>query len=383
MTERADLVELVGLCRAVGGDLGLVQAAGGNASIKAAGGSAMRIKASGARMREVSEAHGTVTVDAGAIRTLIRAAPPPGESATEADARYVRGIGAGASGAGRPSLESGFHALLDRVVLHTHALHAVAVGCLEDGATLVDGILAADCAWVRYRTPGIDLARELDGAVLRFRAAHGRSPALLLLEQHGLIATGADAAEVVAATARFVAAAAACLGPVDPRGFERIDPPAEVVDFARALAAALAAGPGPERGVARAARFGAVARAAEDPDRWLAAGPLVPDDVVHGVHAVHLVAPGQSPAAWLAARGAIEPSCVVVLAGHGVVLVAPTAALVDALDEVLLAHVLARRLAAGRGRLRTLAADAIATLSAMESERYRRERATAGEPCRS
>jgi rhamnose utilization protein RhaD (predicted bifunctional aldolase and dehydrogenase) len=364
----AELTELVAVCRAVGDDLALVQAGGGNASVKTADDRSMWIKSSGARMREVSASRGAVEVDVAGVRRAVH-------DAVDHDA-YVREVGAAAaSGADRPSLETGFHALLDRTVLHTHSLHAAALGCVDGGATALVGL---GCAWVPYATPGLDLARAIGRAIERHRADRGAAPELLVLERHGLIASAATGDQAVRATRRAAAAAAAWLAPLAPDVLAEADAPPGLTSWASGLGAAL----GPT--ATRAARFSALHRAADDPARWLAAGPLVPDDVVFGVGEVGTADPAIAPAAWLATVGPRPDTFAVSLAGLGVVVSAPRPALADALEEMLLGHVLIRRLVAGRGPVRAMPADAIAALAAMESERHRRAVATPhGGACRS
>jgi ribulose-5-phosphate 4-epimerase/fuculose-1-phosphate aldolase len=371
MPASAEARELAHLCRRVGGNLLLVQAAGGNASVKSGDGERMWVKASGVRMSEVSESHGQVTLRAGEVRALVGDAALARKAAPAAQLEYTRRIREATEGTLRASLETGFHALLGRVVLHTHAVAALAFACLEDGRARLEKALSQPCAWVPYAAPGYALTVAVDRAIESFRRDHGRAPRIVVLQNHGLITSGDDAEEVLAATADVEWAAARAFGRYDQPLVEE-PPSAKLVAWAEELVRALGDG-----ATARPARYRELSRAADEPARWLGGNALVPDDVVFGVQATRIAA-GISAAEWRLAHPDLPTTFAAVLPHQGVVLSGP---LLADLEEMLLAHVMVRRWTADHGRTLELPASDVVYLLDMESEQHRRQIAAGS--CRS
>lgn len=135
--------------------------------------------------------------------------------------------------AGRmPSVETFLHALCleepgVEAVGHTHAEAVNAVLCSQSGATpflshvFPDAIVVCGArpAVVPYVDPGHALALAIRDVLAGYRCDHGRPPKLLLLENHGPVALGANTAEVanvlcmVAKWARVLIATYAFGGP--------------------------------------------------------------------------------------------------------------------------------------------------------------------------
>ena len=367
MTEVEHLVEV---SRAVGRDVLLVQGGGGNASVKSADGTRMWIKASGFRLADVGTHHGYVATDVPALLAAVRDPRLTAMSRAEAHEMSVRMIDAATRDGGRlrPSLETGFHAVLPGAVLHTHSVFINAFSCFELAEEAVAARLGG-APFVAYQPPGHALAAAVDEVWRTLGDARRATTRAIVLGNHGLIALGPTAADALAATRQAVAAAEAVLGPLGPEACAEAASPPALVEWAQRFRVALAGLRGAPV-TARPTKFAALLTAAMDPERWLCAGPLVPDDVVYCGRRVGLVDKNQSPEAWVAAEAPLVPH-VVAVAGLGVVLAGPSAAAVDAIDETLLAHVLVRRLVARGGRPRPLPADEVRYLVAMESEHYR------------
>lgn len=117
----------------------------------------------------------------------------------------------------RPSVETFLHAFLlslpdVRFVGHTHPTAVNAILCSAGSREAVSGRLFPDeivccgpaVCYVEYTDPGIPLARKLREAVLEFGNAHNMAPRVILMENHGLIATGASVRDVQTATAMYV-----------------------------------------------------------------------------------------------------------------------------------------------------------------------------------
>jgi rhamnose utilization protein RhaD (predicted bifunctional aldolase and dehydrogenase) len=185
-----ELRELIEISRAVGKDPDLVQGGGGNTSVKTADGRHMYVKASGTALGEMDDRSGWALLDLAACRAVVTqpvAALPPAEREAEVlrllQATVVRPSGA------RPSVEASLHAILGRVVIHTHPVGLNALLAARGSREAVRDVIGTafgEPLYVPYVDPGYTLARRVDRDIEAYRKAHGRAPAVVLLENHGL-----------------------------------------------------------------------------------------------------------------------------------------------------------------------------------------------------
>ncbi len=192
------LGELIGISRAVGADPDLVQGGGGNTSVKTRDGRSILVKASGTSLAEMDEERGWAELDLEEVRSLL-AMPglsrmPQAKRESEV-LRLLAGAVRRPAGA-RPSVESNLHALLDRVVIHTHPVGLGAFLCSKGSRgrwrSLLRGI-PGEPLYVPYTDPGYVLASRLDEEIRRYRAGHGRPPSVVLLENHGVFVAAPEA----------------------------------------------------------------------------------------------------------------------------------------------------------------------------------------------
>ena len=64
----------------------------------------------------------------------------------------------------RPSVEAGFHALLKKVVIHTHPVYSNIICCCEEGKDLIEKIFKNEIigfVWVPYIKPGFSLSYSI------------------------------------------------------------------------------------------------------------------------------------------------------------------------------------------------------------------------------
>lgn len=216
--------ELLGLSHALG-DAGRDWAilGEGNAAARL-GGETFLVKASGKELR---------TLGVEGLSTM-QFAPLLGALESEreyADAEITALLKSANLGAPRPSVETLLHAFLLTLpdvnfVGHSHPVMINALLCSREGwaALQSSGRLFPDevvvcgpapCC-VPYTDPGLPLARALQGAVQAHRRAHHGLPKTIYLQNHGFIALGASAREVLAVTqmadkaARILLHALAC-----------------------------------------------------------------------------------------------------------------------------------------------------------------------------
>ena len=174
-----------------------VQGGGGNTSVKLDD-QLMAIKASGFRLDQITEETAYAVLDYQSIRSFYRHTSPEQLDDVEASgsAKTKESIVA-VSGLEplRPSVEAGFHAMLDRFVLHSHSIYANLAACSEQGRETAGKALAEleeAFVFVPYINPGAQLTYTIDRARQEHADKNGKLPAILFMENHGLIITGDD-----------------------------------------------------------------------------------------------------------------------------------------------------------------------------------------------
>ena len=233
--EQTILDQLVAMSRALGEPgRDYVILGEGNTSARV-GDDRMWVKASGARLQGIT-ADGFVQVRRDKVLAMFDAGDPSassGQVLSDADVeRGLREAMVDSTAPRRPSVETLLHAYLlglDGVnfIGHTHPTAVNAILCANGGKQAVAGRICPDeivvCGpsplWIDYVDPGVPLARAVREQTQRYITEHGGSPQSVLMQNHGLIALGATAAQVEAIiatwvkTARIIAGAMAFGGP--------------------------------------------------------------------------------------------------------------------------------------------------------------------------
>lgn len=174
----------------------------GNTSALASDGS-FWVKASGSSLATLRE-EDLSEVDLEGVLSLIE--QPLTETEIEAALRAVRLN----EQHKKPSVETFMHALCLSIgdatwVGHTHTVSVNQLLCSKHGASIFKRHVLPDAivvcgrhvASVPYTNPGLDLARAVKQALLGFKAQHGYAPRVLLLENHGPVALGQSAKDVL------------------------------------------------------------------------------------------------------------------------------------------------------------------------------------------
>lgn len=125
----------------------------------------------------------------------------------------------------RPSVETTFHAVAltlgeANYAGHTHPTAVNSILCSTEAREAFAGRLFPDeivvCgpapAFVPYTDPGLPLSLSIRDEISRYKVQYGRAPKVILLQNHGMIALGKTAAEVLRVTAMFVKTARIILG---------------------------------------------------------------------------------------------------------------------------------------------------------------------------
>ena len=175
----SDIEKLVHISNAVGCQVAYVQGGGGNTSLKTSD-TQMFIKASGKFLADIKDETGFLPVDWTILCNQI--------DACESEADYGALLAASTLIKGstqRPSIETGFHAILDRCTLHSHSVWANLLACAHDGKELVRRLFPT-AIWVPYATPGLDLTKAI------FERLDGAKQVTIFLQNHGIVVSGPD-----------------------------------------------------------------------------------------------------------------------------------------------------------------------------------------------
>ncbi|MDD2533270.1 MAG: class II aldolase/adducin family protein [Eubacteriales bacterium] len=196
-TYQIQLAEFTRMSQTAGSRSDYVQGGGGNTSCKMDD-EYMGIKASGFQLNQITPENAYAVIDYPALRNFYQANTPEqfadvekaGSAAAKDATRTIAGLPVL-----RPSVEAGFHAILDNFVLHTHPVYANLLACAAEGPQLAAEIMAKigeNFAFVPYINPGAQLTFAIQTA--RHAASqNGRLPAVVFLQNHGVIITGSTA----------------------------------------------------------------------------------------------------------------------------------------------------------------------------------------------
>ena len=174
------LQALINLSQAAAIAPALTQGGGGNTSFK--NGSEMLIKASGFRLDEVSATAGFVKVNYPPVVACLRKntseLPLP-----DADLKQLVNDQIIGDKTFLPSMETGFHAVLNTCVIHTHPIVANLLLCAAEGELQLKNIFKDEAnAILPFLNPGYFLSKAI--------ADLGKAPAIIFLKNHGLIVHG-------------------------------------------------------------------------------------------------------------------------------------------------------------------------------------------------
>lgn len=194
---RAALDNFTWVSTGVGARADYVQGGGGNTSAKLQDG-LMAIKASGYCLKDIRPDAAYAVLDYEALRRFYYGANPQdfedvekaGSDQAKANTQAIEGLKPL-----RPSVEAGFHSILDTYVAHSHSVYANLCTCSTELRDIAAKALAdADYSWgwVPYVDPGARLTFSIRDELKRVEAETGRRPAAIFMQNHGLIAHSDD-----------------------------------------------------------------------------------------------------------------------------------------------------------------------------------------------
>jgi rhamnose utilization protein RhaD (predicted bifunctional aldolase and dehydrogenase) len=167
-----ELDELVRVTRALGNSRYFVQGGGGNTSIEI--GELTFVKGSGLALSQVAVSSFVPFYH----RQVLDGLPSCADEES-----YVSLVSASVLRDGReylrPSIETGFHSVLGKAVLHSHSIWTNLLACSYEGQNLARELLPS-ATWVEYARPGLPIAMAM-------RSQAESASRIYILENHGLI----------------------------------------------------------------------------------------------------------------------------------------------------------------------------------------------------
>ena len=196
-TNREVLEQFTRVSSSVGARADYVQGGGGNTSAKLADGM-MAIKASGYCLKDIRPDAAYAVLNYENLRAFYNNSNPSdfadvekaGSEKAKANTMTIDGLAAL-----RPSVEAGFHSILDKYVAHSHSVYANLATCAIELKDIVAKALeGADYTWgwVEYTDPGARLTFSIRDELKRVEAETGKKPSAIFMQNHGLIAHSDD-----------------------------------------------------------------------------------------------------------------------------------------------------------------------------------------------
>jgi ribulose-5-phosphate 4-epimerase/fuculose-1-phosphate aldolase len=198
-----DLKSLEMISGAVGNRPEYIQGGGGNTSVKIDG-HWMAVKASGFRLKDISSSDGIVYVNYANLIGFFDGVKIDSDIDYEKESNdFIKRNSKQIDGHRqlRPSVETAFHSLLKKFVIHSHPVYANILCCMENGQNACEGIFRdkpVDYIWIPYIQPGFLLSCRIRDEKEKYFRENGKNPSVIFMENHGLIVTDDDARECLA-----------------------------------------------------------------------------------------------------------------------------------------------------------------------------------------
>lgn len=202
-SDRRLLDSFIAMSRAVGNRPDCIQAGGGNTSVKF--GDIMAVKCSGCQLKDMKEDFGYVCLPYERIRDIFaRSDRGPGSESDTSRQVNDSIMQFEDLAAKRPSVEAGFHAMLGNAVIHSHAVNANILNCIEGGESIINDIMSRNsvpCLVLPFINPGA----ELTFAIMDAKNSMGdKFPQVIFLKNHGLVVWADTAEEAIALNSRVL-----------------------------------------------------------------------------------------------------------------------------------------------------------------------------------
>ena len=178
---------------AIGGRQDYFPGTGGNISLKLDDGS-MFIKASGKRILHMKEKDGVVGLSYANIRDYFHESSVSHEG--EKESLDIVSASIHSSAVGRPSIETGFHALLSKATIHSHSAYVNMLTCSTSFELLIDTIfMGSPISYlsISYAKPGYYLTHLFLDKVKKLSSR----PRVIFMKNHGVVVTAPTMEEAI------------------------------------------------------------------------------------------------------------------------------------------------------------------------------------------
>ena len=198
---KEDLRAFVKMSHAVGRRNDYVQGGGGNTSVKMDG--FMAIKASGFKLSDIEESKAYAVMACGKLKNFyVSKNPETMQDVEKEGAAFAKECILEIEGVDklRPSVEAGFHSILDKFVIHSHSVYANLAACSENAVEVITKALegaAYTWGYVPYFDPGARITFAIRDEIERVTKETGKRPCVIFMQNHGLIVHHRDADECV------------------------------------------------------------------------------------------------------------------------------------------------------------------------------------------
>ncbi len=189
--EKEILKNLEKISQLPGADPAQVQGGGGNTSAKLDH-QIMAIKASGYKLNQITADSGYVLLNFAEIKKYFQEVDQNREVDFEKEATDVVLQNIVSEKKLKPSVETGFHSVLDKYVIHTHSVYANILCCAQNGRELMEEAFAGEKIsplWIEYTHPGFDLTLKMMKAKEKYQQEYDKNPVLIFIENHGPVVT--------------------------------------------------------------------------------------------------------------------------------------------------------------------------------------------------
>ena len=171
------------------------QGAGGNVSVKLDN-EIMAIKSSGIEIKEMNQHYGYSLVNSKKIHDHFLKLPKNiNKKIDESTVCYINDqlIDLPNYKSLRPSIETGFHSILKKYVIHSHSVYANILTCCNEFEHLVDVVFKSDnCLKIQYFPPGTTLTKNILINYNLYFKKFNKYPDIIFLKNHGLIVHSDD-----------------------------------------------------------------------------------------------------------------------------------------------------------------------------------------------
>jgi rhamnose utilization protein RhaD (predicted bifunctional aldolase and dehydrogenase) len=189
-----DSSALIKISKEIGNKIDYVQGGGGNTSYKIDN-ETMLIKASGTLLKEMNEKVGYVALKYDEILSEINKIEIKTQESEEKINKVImdKRIQLDKVKLLRPSIETGFHMLLDKAVIHSHSVYSNIYNCSQEGKSLLKNLLKEeDYVFIPYDSPGLGLTLLIKKIIDNHKGIFKVVPKYLFLENHGIIVNAKD-----------------------------------------------------------------------------------------------------------------------------------------------------------------------------------------------